>query len=83
MSQLWLIFTPPVQSEQGKVIDQCWCPYILNVFICGPKIFFLIVLGDLLSFLNICGRTSHRIYRLTLPLLFPETLSSSNKSRIF
>ena len=32
---------------------------------------------------NIRSRTSGRIYRLTLPLLSPETLSSSSKSRIF
>ena len=36
-----------------------------------------------LTFLNIHGRTSRRIYRLALLLRTPETLSSSSKSRIF
>ena len=36
-----------------------------------------------LTFLNIRSRTSHRIYRLALPLRAPETLSSLSKSRIF
>ena len=35
-----------------------------------------------LTFSNICSRTSCRIYRLALPLLVPEILSSSSKSRI-
>ena len=39
--------------------------------------------NSLLTFSNICGRTSHRIYRLALPLLSPETLSSSSKLWIF
>ena len=36
-----------------------------------------------LTFSNIRGRTSHRIYRLALPLRAPEMLSWSSKSRIF
>ena len=39
--------------------------------------------SDRLTFSNIRGRTSRRIYRLALPLHTPETLSSSSKSRIF
>ena len=39
--------------------------------------------SDRLSFSNIRSRTSHRIYRLALPLRAPEMLSSSSKSRIF
>ena len=36
-------------------------------------------LSDRLTFSNIRGRTSHRIYRLALALLSPEMLSSSSK----
>ena len=39
--------------------------------------------SDRLTFSNIRGRTSRRIYRLALPLRAPKTLSSSSKSRIF
>ena len=39
--------------------------------------------SDRLTFSNIRGRTSRRMYRLALPLLSPETLSSSSKTRIF
>ena len=35
--------------------------------------------SDRLTFSNIHGRTSHRIYRLALALLSPEMLSSSSK----
>ena len=38
--------------------------------------------SDRLIFSNIRSRTSRQIYRLALPLLSPETLSSSSKSRI-
>ena len=38
--------------------------------------------SDRLTFSNIRGRTSRRIYRLALPLHAPEMLSSLNKSRI-
>ena len=43
----------------------------------------LIVLSDRLTFSNIRSKTSRRIYRLALPLLSPEMLSSPSKSRIF
>ena len=49
---------------------------------CGPKKFEL-YFSDRLTISNIHGRTSRRIYKLTLPLLSPEKLSSSSKSRIF
>ena len=39
--------------------------------------------SDRLTFSNIHGRTSRRIYRLALPLRTPEKLSSSSKLRIF
>ena len=38
--------------------------------------------NDRLTFSNIRSRTSHRIYRLALPLCAPETLYSLSKSRI-
>ena len=37
---------------------------------------------DRLTISNIRSRTSHRIYRLALPLRAPETLSLLSKSRI-
>ena len=39
--------------------------------------------SDRLTFYNICSWTSCRIYRLVLPLLSPEMLSSLSKSRVF
>ena len=53
--------------------------HIYYMFV-GKKI--LIVLNDRLTFSNLRGRTSRRFYRLALPLLTPETLSSLSKSRI-
>ena len=44
---------------------------------------FVLYFSDRLTFSNIRGRTSRRIYRLDLPLLSPETLSSLSKLRIF
>ena len=38
---------------------------------------------DQLTFSKIRGKTSRQIYRLALPLLSPETLSSLSKLRIF
>ena len=37
--------------------------------------------SDRLTFSNICGKTSHRIYRLALALLSLEMLSSLSKLR--
>ena len=39
--------------------------------------------SDRLTFSNIRGRTSRRIYKPPLPLFSPETLSSLSKSSIF
>ena len=38
--------------------------------------------SDRFTFSNIRGRTSLKLYRLALTLLFPETLSSLSKLRI-
>ena len=38
--------------------------------------------SDRLTFSNIRGRISRRIYRLALPLLSPETLSSLSKCKL-
>ena len=46
------------------------------------KKIFQLYFSDRLTFSNIRGRTSRQIYRLALPLLSPEMLSSSSKSRI-
>ena len=46
------------------------------------KKIFQLYFSDRLTFSNIRGRTSCQIYRLALPLLSPEMLSSSSKSRI-
>ena len=54
---------------------------ILYMFVDKKK--FESYLSGRLTFSNIRGRTSCRIYRLALSLLSPETLSSLSKSRIF
>ena len=71
-------------SEQGKVIGIGVHIYIyvyICLYVCGQKIESYFI--DRLTFSNIRGRTSHRIYRLALPLLSPEMLSSLSKLRIF
>ena len=80
-------FLPHMRSNSGgKVIGVgvpiyiYICVYIYNIYDCEPKKSYF---SDRLTFSNIRGRTSHQIYRLALPLLSPETLSSSSKSRIF
>ena len=65
-------------SEQGKVISVG----VHIVHVCGPKKFES-YFSDRLTFSNIRGRTSRRIYRLALPLPSPETLSSLSKLKIF
>ena len=68
--------TPHAQRERGKVIG-------CGVHIClWTKKILESNVRDRLSFSNIRSRTSHRIYRLALPLRAPETLSSLGKSRI-
>ena len=52
--------------------------YYLYRYVCGPK-----KLNHTLVIDSVRGRPSCRIYRLALPLLSPEMLSSSTKSRIF
>ena len=56
--------------------------YIIYVYVWGPNIFNRTYFSDRLAFSNIRSRTSHRIYRLALPLRAPETPSSLSKSRI-
>ena len=54
---------------------------ILVIYVCGPKkkeSYF----SDRLTLSNIRRRTSRRIYKLSLPLCAPETLSSLSKSKI-
>ena len=55
---------------------------LVLLYICGQKKIEL-YLSDRLAFSNISSRTSHRIYRLALPLHSPEMLSSLSKLRIF
>ena len=70
--------TPHAQRERGKVIG-----FGVHIYIClGMKKIFESYFRDRLTFSNICSRTSHRIYRLALPLRAPEMLSSLSKSRI-
>ena len=62
------MFTPHVQRERGKVIGLGdWTKKIESYF------------SHQLTFSNIRGRTSHRIYRLVLAPLSLETLSSLSK----
>ena len=81
MVAIWLI-TP--QHERGELIGVG-----VHIYICiyaymfvDKKNMFESYFSDRLTFSNIRSRTSCQIYRLALPLLFPETLSSSSKSRI-
>ena len=79
-----MVITPHAQCEQGKVIGVgvhiviyvgiyvLWTTKKIESYFC-----------DQLTVSNLRGRTSRQIYRLTLPLLSPEMLSSSSKSRIF
>ena len=61
--------------------DPCNKSYI---YIClWTKKYFESYFSDRLTFSNIRGRICRRIYRLVLPLLSPEMLSSLSKLRIF
>ena len=72
----------PARAAWAWLSDWCWCPYIyVYMFVDQKK--FESYFSDRLTFSNIHGRTSQRIYRLALWLWDPETLSSSSKSRIF
>ena len=72
-----VVITPHTQREWGKVIGVG-----VHVYVCGPRKKIESYFSDRLTFSNICGRTSRRIYRLALPLRILETLCSLNKSRI-
>ena len=55
----------------------------IRIYIClWTKKIFESYFSDQFTLSNIHSRTSHRIYRLALPLGAPETLSSLSKSRI-
>ena len=57
---------------------------IICLYIClWTKKNFESYFSDRLTFSNIRGRTSHQIYRLALPVLTPETLSSLSNLKIF
>ena len=78
---IWSIFTPHVQHEWGKVIGVG--VHVLYMFVGPPpKKNFELYFSNRFTFSNICGRNSHQIYTLALPLRAPEMLSSSSKSRI-
>ena len=56
----------------------------VHIYVClWTKNIFESYFSDRLTLSNIRIKTSRRIYRLALPLLSPETLCSSSKSRIF
>ena len=56
---------------------------LMSIYICLWTKKIESYFSDQLTFSNIRGRTFRQIYRLALPLISPETLSSSSKSRIF
>ena len=62
------------QHEWGKVIGVGVHIY-MYILCLWTKTFFESFFSDQLTFSNIRGRTSPLIYRLALPLLYPETLS--------
>ena len=78
----------PARAVRAGLSDQVWCPYIymfvsIYIYIClWTKKKFESYFRNRLTFSNIRSRTSHRIYRLALPLRTPEMLSSLSKSRI-
>ena len=71
------LVTPHAQRERGKVIG---LGVLVYIYIClWSKKIFESYFSDRLTFSNIRGRTSRRIYRLVLALLSLETLSSLSK----
>ena len=66
---------PHTQREWGEVIGVG-----VHIYMFVQKNYFESYFSDRLTF---TGRTSRRINRLALPLLSPEALSSSSKSRVF
>ena len=80
--KVWKIITPHAQRERDKVIG-CGVHIYIYVYMFVDEKIFESYFRDRLTFSNIRSRTSsHRIYRLALPLRAPETLSSLSKSRI-
>ena len=77
-SEILFIVTPHAQLERGKVIGLGVLIYIY-IYICLWETIFESYFSDRLTFSNIRGRTSRRIYRLVLALLSLETLSSLSK----
>ena len=71
-----VLITPHAQREQGKMIGLGVLVYIY-MFVVKKK--FESYFSDRLTFSNIRGRTSRRIYRLVLALLSLEALSSLSK----
>ena len=70
-----VLFTPHAQHERGKVNG---LGVLIYIYVCGQKkieSYF----SDRLTFSNIRGKTSRRIYRLVLALLSLETLSLLSK----
>ena len=55
---------------------------LVSIYVCGTKTFFESYFSDRLTFSNIRSRTSHRIYKPSVPLRAPETFSSLSTSRI-
>ena len=68
---------PHAQREQSRVISVGHHIYCMFIYIFVDQLYF----NDRLTFSNVRSMTSHQIYRLALPLLSPEMLSSSSKSR--
>ena len=72
-----VLITPHAQRERGKVIG---LGVLVYIYIClWSKKIFESYFSERLTFSNIRGRTSRRIYRLVLALLSLETLSSLSK----
>ena len=76
-----MVTTAHAQCERGNVIGVGVQYIYIQVHLWTKKIesYF----SDRLTFSNILGRTFRQIYRLALPLLSPEMLSSLSESKIF
>ena len=74
-------------ASRGYVIGAGVHTYIYTIYrytyVCGPNFFLNCTLVIDSPFQTFAVRTSRLIYRPGLPLLSPEMLSSSSKSRIF
>ena len=70
------LITPHAQRERGKVIGvgvHIFTHHVGIIYL-WTNIIFESYFSDRLTFSNVCGRTSCRIYRLALSLLSPEML---------